>query len=109
MLRQNDNFKEFKTHNINLKFDPDTLEYFNRDEVLTLCDVLSQNDCNFIGDTYCLSNFETGHTIYNGYSDMTYVFPWRYIDDLKQGKTVKLIATVPDDEEREMINDELYN
>lgn len=106
MLRTGDNFKQFKNGNINIKLDHDTIKDLEQDEILTISDVLYWADCYFIGDTYCLSNFETGHTVYNNYLDVIYIFPWSYLDELRQGKTVKLIAIKPDEDDREMIDNE---
>lgn len=99
MLRENYNntgiVKEYKNNNITIKLYKDFLQDFIKDDVLYIDDLLSYIDCYFIGETYCLSNYETGHTIYNSYSDKVYVFPWRYLELLKQGKTVKLYAHNP--------------
>jgi len=106
MLRTTDYCKEFKNGNINIKFGNDAIEEFKKDELLFLCDCLSLIDCDFIGETYCLSNYETGHTLYNSYSDLVYIFPWSCLEDLKQGKTVKLYARKPDEYDRQLIEEE---
>lgn len=106
MLREHTNIKEFKNGNINLKFDRDLLEDAKKDELLTLSSLLNEIDCYFIGETYCLSNYETGHTIYNCYSDLVYIFPWAALEELKAGKTVKLYARKPDEADREIVESE---
>jgi len=103
MLRTTDYCKEFKNGNINIKLDNDAIEEFKKDELLFLCDCLSWIDCDFIGETYCLSNYDIGHTLYNSYSDLVYIFPWSCLEDLKQGKTVKLYARKPDKWDRGLI------
>lgn len=105
MLRNNDCCKEYKNGNITIKIPADEMEYFKRDNVGILADWLSIIDCEFIGETFCLSNFETGHMIYNYYSDLVYIFPWRELERLEQGKTVRLYARVPDSYDREMITE----
>ena len=75
------------------------------DDVLFISEILWWIDCSFYGDTFCLSNYETGHMIYNYYSDLCYVFPWRYLDELKQGKTVRLYARKVEEEDRAEIDD----
>lgn len=108
MRRRHENIKEFKNGNLNIKFTPNDIQDAQKDELLTLVSVLDNVDCYFIGDTYCLSNFETGHTIYNAYSDLVYVFPWSCLDELKQEKTVKLYARTPDGTDRETIYNDFY-
>lgn len=106
MLRKIDYCTEYKNGNITIKYDFDKIKDSEIDPVLTIIDVLSRIDCYFIGDTYCLSNYETGHTIYNMYSDLVYIFPWRYLDNLKAGKTVRLYAMQPDETDRELLAEE---
>ena len=108
MLRKSDYCKEYKNGNITIKYDADTIDAARRDPVLTVSDVLSWIDCYFIGETYCLSNYETGHTIYNAYSDLVYIFPWRCLEDLERGKTVRLYARRPDETDREILETEGY-
>lgn len=103
MLRNHDNIKEFKNGNINLKFDRTMIEEAKTDELLTLSSLMNEIDCYFIGETYCLSNYETGHTVYNAYSDLVYIFAWPDLERLKEGKTVKLYARKPDETDRELI------
>jgi hypothetical protein len=107
MLRKSDYCKVYKNGNITVKYDRDKIQESKKDPVLTIVDVLWWIDCNFIGETYCLSNYETGHTVYNAYSDLVYIFPWRYLEDLEAGKTVRLYAMQPDENDREKINEEL--
>lgn len=104
MLRKTNYCKEFKNGNINIKLDAAGIEEMKKDEVLFISDCLSWVDCDFIGETYCISNYETGHTIYNAYSDLVYVFPWSYLENLKQGETVKLYARRPDEYDRELLD-----
>lgn len=111
MLRVSSNgmLKEYKNGNITIKFDKDTLnELKDGYEVETLNYIIFWLDLYFIGETYCLSNWDTGHTIYNAYSDLVYVFPWRELETLKQGKTVRLYARKPDDTDREILESEGY-
>ena len=110
MLRQQNYYgiaKEYKNHNITLKIPKNELADFMKDDILFIQAMLGDIDCDFIGETFCLNNFETGHTVYNSYSDMIYTFPWRYIDDLKKGKTVRLYASKPDEWDRELLEREL--
>lgn len=94
---------QFKNGNINVKIEKEDLEDFNKDQVFFLSDLLWWMNCEFIGETFCLGNFETGHLIYNNYMDCCYVFAWSDLDKLAEGKSVKLYAREVTDEDRELI------
>ena len=96
MLRYTDCCKEYKNGNITIKYDEDAISDARKDAILTISEILSQIDCVFIGDSFCLSNYEIGHLIYNLYSGYAYIFPWRFLDTLLEGKTIRLYASVPD-------------
>ena len=55
---------QFRNGNLNLRISKEDLEDFNKDQVLFLSDLLFWLDCEFVGETFCLNNFETGHIIY---------------------------------------------
>ena len=97
--------KEFKNGNISIKYDANTIKEAQKDELLTLSEILNSIDCYFVGETFCLSNYATGHLIYNLYSDLVYVFNWQWLKTLKQGKTIKLYVCKPDDDDREIIKE----
>lgn len=97
--------KEYKNGNLLIRFNKDTIEFAKEYDVEALNDILFWADCQFIGDTYCLNNYETGHTIYNSYTDVCYIFPWRELENLKTGKTIKLYARTPDEWDRELIQE----
>jgi len=103
MLRKTDHCKEYKNGNIIIKYDRDMIAESKRDSLLTLSSVLDEIDCSFIGETYCLNNYETGHTVYNAYSDLVYIFAWSELEALEAGKAVKLFARKPDEADRELI------
>lgn len=103
MLRKTDHCTEYKNGNIAIRYDPDTIADSKKDDVLTISDVLSEIDCDFIGESYCLNNWEMGHTVYNVYSDLVYVFPWRSLESLEAGKTIRLYARKPDETDREIL------
>lgn len=103
MLRKTDHCTEYKNGNISIRYDRDTIEKSKCNSVLTISEVLFEIDCDFIGETYCLGNFETGHTIYNAYSDLVYIFPWSAIDRLEAGKTVRLFGRQPNANDHEVL------
>ena len=109
MLRSTDYCKEYKNGNITIRFDKDAIQEMKKDEILFLSDALYWLDCYFIGETFCISNFETGHSIYNYYSDLLYIFQWREMENLMQGKTVRLYGYKPSKDDREWIDQEMGN
>ena len=106
MLRKTDHCTEYKNRDLKIRYDPDTIEDSKQDSVLTISSVLDEIDCYFIGETYCLGNFYTGHTVYNAHSDLVYVFPWHYLEYLEAGRPVKLIGRKPDNADREILETE---
>lgn len=108
MLRKTEYCTEYKNGNLTIKYDADKIADALRDPILTISSVLEWVDCYFIGESYCLSNFETGHTIYNLYSDVIYIFPWCFLEDLEAGKTIRLYARQPDENDRETLTGEGY-
>lgn len=103
MTRTTDHCKEFNNGNISIKYDAEAIRDSKNDSVLTISEILSEIDCYFIGETYCLSNYETGRTVYNAYSDLCYVFAWSDLANLETGKSVRLYARKPDEADREII------
>lgn len=112
MIRENYNntgiAREYKNGNITIKYYEEGIEESKKDYVLALSSLLDMIDCYFIGETYCLSNYEEGHTIYNAYSDLVYIFSWNDIEELEKGKTVRLYAKKPDETDREILEKEGY-
>lgn len=99
---------QFRNGNINLRIEKEDLEDFKKDQVFFLSDLLWWMNCDFIGETFCLNNFETGHLIYNSYMDCCYIFAWSDLEQLAKGKTVKLFAKEVTEDDRELIERELY-
>lgn len=105
MLLSTDYCKVYKNGNVTIKYDKDKIAESIIDDILTISEVLDWIDCLFVGDSYCLSNYEMGHTVYNVCLDVIYVFPWRFLEDLKAGKMVRLYAKKPDKWDRELLED----
>lgn len=97
---------QFRNGNLSLRISKEDLKDFNKDQVLFLSDLLSWLDCEFVGETFCLNNFETGHIIYNNYMDCWYIFNWSDLDALALGRAVKLIAREMDDDIRDLVSKE---
>ena len=110
MLRENYNndgiIREYKNGNITIKYYKEGIQESKRDSLSTLSSLLDMIDCYFIGETYCLSNYETGHTVYNCHSDLIYIFAWSTLEALEAGKIIKLFVKKPDETDRELIERE---
>ncbi len=112
IIRKTDNVKEFKNGNMNIRFTAEEIAEMNSDDaqsgLYTLINVLDWADCYFVGDSFCWGNFTMGQLIYNAYSDVCYILDLSDIDSvLMRGKTIKIYARKPDDEDREMIEREM--
>ena len=94
---------QFRNGNLNLRIEKEDLDEFNRDRVFFVSDLLCHMNCRFIGETFCVGNFDTAHIIYNDYMDCCYIFLWSKLEILAEGKFVKLFAHKPDEQEREII------
>jgi hypothetical protein len=110
MLREHENIKEFKNGNILIRF---PLEYKDRllsgkiSAVEVLNFLLEEIDCYFIGDSFCISNYDTGMLIYNCYSDLVYIIATSDIlDVLANFRWLRLYARKPSDVDRKIIENE---
>lgn len=91
--------KKYKNGNITAKMEADDR---NRESVLVnLIWALGDNDCQLFGEEYCLSNLEMAVDVYDSYNDMLIRIPYRVLDDLDNGKTVRLYARPLDEYDRE--------
>lgn len=109
MKRQHENIKEFKNGNVNLRFSPEQITELKTGKVSAVEVIswtLDKIDCYFIGESYCLSNFTTGATIYNAHSDLCYIIDFSDIEKvLMAGHWLKLYARKPDETDREIIEE----
>lgn len=110
MRRNNENIKEFNNGNINFRFTREQITELKTGKISAvevISWILDEIDCYFIGESYCLSNFTTGETIYNAYSDLCYVIDFSDIETvLMSGRYLKLYARKPDENDREIIEKE---
>lgn len=109
MKRKHENIKEFKNGNINFRFSPEQIKELKTGKVSAvevISWILDEIDCYFIGESYCLSNFTMGATIYNVYSDLCYIIDFSDIEKvLMAGRWLKLYARKPDETDREIIEE----
>lgn len=110
MKRQHENVKEFQNGNINFRFTPEQIAELKTGRISAvevISWILDEIDCYFIGESYCLSNYTTGATIYNAYSDLCYVIDFSDVESvLLSGRYLKLYARKPDETDREIIERE---
>lgn len=96
--------------NINIKFSPEQIAELKTGKISAvevLSWILDEIDCYFIGEQYCLSNYTTGATIYNAYSDLYYIIDFSDVETvLMSGRYLKLYARKPDEQDRETIERE---
>lgn len=113
IIRNTDNITEFKNGNMNIHFSPENIADIRADKIqnsglYTLINALEWNDCYFIGDSFSLGNFSMGQLIYSCRRDKCYILDLSDIDNvLMAGRTLKLYAHDPSDNEREQINSEM--
>jgi hypothetical protein len=106
VLRKNDNIIELVNNDLVIEYDNDTIQEAARDELLIFSDVIGWLDTNIIGDAFCLSNYEMGIMLYNGYSDKCYIVSFTDLEKIKAGEKVTLHAYDPDEDDREAIERE---
>lgn len=110
MSRKFDGMTEFKNGNVNIKFDYDEIEQIKSgrvSDIEILFNKLSDMDIMMFGEQFCVSNFDMGCMLYSCFNDKTYMLVFSDIEKyLMQGKTLKLYARVPDEEDREQIKEE---
>lgn len=101
--------KEFENGNINIKLSVDAIADINAgkySDIEVISWLLNDLDCYFIGEEFCLSNFDMGVSIYNYYSDLVYILAFSdIINKLMQNKTLKLYAATPTADDRALIDE----
>lgn len=103
--------QQFKNGNLNIRFSPDEIQDIKVGKYSTielLSWKLNKFDTTFIGEEYGLSNSTIGCTLYSGYADKVFVLDFSDIDNiLMKGLTLKLCATKPAPEDREIMESEV--
>lgn len=109
MYRQHEDVKEFKNGNISIRFPREKMHdllngYISALEILG--DTLDEIDCYFVGEDFCISNYDTGINIYNCHSDKIYTLNFTDVQNiLATGKWLKLYARDLDEIDREIIEE----
>ena len=112
MKREHENIKEFKNGNLSIRFSSGHMDKLKKSvsaiEILSW--TLEELDCYFVGEEFCLSNYTTGVNIYNVYSNLIYTLAFSDIlSVLAKNHWLKLYARKPDEYEREIIKESLYD
>lgn len=109
MKRQHENIKEFGNGNINIRFSSEQIAELKTGKISAvevLSWTLEEIDCYFVGDEFCISNYAMGAMIYNCYSDLVYIINFNDIEKtLAAGRWLRLYARIPDENDREIINE----
>ena len=91
--------KRYKNGNMTFKAEKEELE--KPDQIFE--DFLYSTtdfDLEILGDEFCISNYEMGMCLYSFYTDMKYIVPFSLIDELKEGKTIRLYGAKLDEQDR---------
>lgn len=101
MKRVHENIKEFNNGNISFRLTTEQItDIYNKrfSDIEVISWILDEIDCYFVGDEYCLGNFDMGATIYNAYSELCYTINFSEIESvLMSGKWLKLYARQPNE------------
>jgi hypothetical protein len=74
---------------------------YNRESTLiNLIWGLYDADCELFGDEYCISNWEMAVDMYCYYTDRLIRIPYSILEDLENGRTVRLYARKLDEYDR---------
>ena len=98
--------KEYKNGNMSVHFDTDTITDIASGKISAVEALLWElewKDTYVIGEGYCLSNYDTGFTVYNCRLDKVYIVSGSALDKAATGYTLKLYALDPDETDRELI------
>ena len=91
----------FRNGNFNIKFEKEDFDH-REGTLINVINALYDYDCSIFGEEYCLSNYDMAIDLYCYYTDMLVRIPYRLLNDLEDGKTIKLYArklTLDDREE----------
>lgn len=109
----NDEVKQFHNGNISIKFNKETIDVCNNNEhkylkaLEEISYIINNIDCYYIGDEYSCGNYDVGISIYNVNTGLIYRFVITYcVNELLDGKTLKLYGSLPDEDDLTMIKEE---
>ena len=102
--------RRFNNGNLNIRFSPDKIQNIKAgmySQIEMLSWILKTFDTTFICERYCLSNRTMGCTLYSYCTDKVFILDFSDIDNiLMEGRTLKLYATKPTQEDREFMESE---
>lgn len=103
--------KEFQNGNINIRLSADAIETIKsgkESDIFIISELFYWVDTYFVGDHFCLSNYDMGALLYNNYSDKCYIIAFSDIENtLMQGHTLKLYGFEPSENDRQTIEENI--
>lgn len=103
------NTRLYNNNNIHVKINGGAAGMDLNGLIFEISEAVFWNDTYFYGDPICLGNDCAGYTLYNTNRDCIYILTARDIIKLKDGHTVILYGRTPDTDDRETINECLFN
>lgn len=90
--------KRYKNGNFTAKMEES--DYNRESTLINLIWGLFDADCELFGEEYCLSNWEMAVDMYCYYTDRLIRIPYSILEDLENGRTVRLYARKLDEYDR---------
>ena len=108
-MRSNNSNAGIVKGNLNIRFSDESIENIQKQKwsgIEVISWILDLVDTYFIGEEFCLSNFDMGAMLYSAYQDKVYILSFGSIyEKLMKGKVLKLYAAEPTKEDREKIEE----
>ena len=96
--------KRFKNGNFTAKMEDS--DHNREGTLIKLIWALYDADCELFGEEYCISNWEMACDMYCYYTDRIIRIPYSLLSALEAGKTVRLYARIPDQWDREQLEED---
>lgn len=90
--------RRYKNGNFTAKMDD--MDHNRESTLVNLIWGLYDADCELFGDEYCISNWEMAVDMYCYYTDRLIRIPYSILEDLENGRTVRLYARKLDEYDR---------
>ena len=90
--------RRYKNGNFTAKMDD--MDQNGESTLINLIWGLYDADCTLFGDEYCISNWEMAVDMYCYYTDRLIRIPYSILEDLENGRTVRLYARKLDEYDR---------
>ena len=101
--------QQFENGNISIRFSKDAIEDIKsgkKSDIEILSSLLDRVDTCFIGEQFCISNFDMGVRGYNYHKDKAYTISFSEIDKkLMSSLSLKIFAEDPTEEDLKLIEE----